>query len=319
MGINGECVSAGVRKCVSLLLLLCAVFVVGCQKAELYHDLAEEDANEILVLLTQNGIEAKKTREIRQNQVFWTIAMEPNKLAQARALVAQHNLPRHRPPGLEELYSKSGSLVQGSEEKKARFLLGLKGEIVKFLYRDPDVVSADVVLNVPSQEDLPLSAQKPQRPTASVVLKIRPTEQAMANLTEAKVQRLVANAIENLDPRDVAVIITYTAPPPQGVLPGQSILLPSDIAKQGPKGAGEPGKGPLVTIGGLEVSTASSGRLKVYFGIFLGLLALLSLGLIVSIAQAVRSRRALGGTSAEGGPAIEGKVIGEAPRLGPGL
>ena len=74
-------------------------------------------------------------------------------------------------------------------------------------------------------------------------------------------------------------------------------------------------------VAGVEVSPGSSGRLKLYFGLFLGLLALLSLGLVATIMQAVRLRREMEKKGpVEAGPALPpGRVGGEAPRLGPGM
>lgn len=300
-----------IKRCCGWLCV--ALLCLACQKSELYHDLNEEDANEIMVLLMQNDITAKKVKEVRQNQVSWTIQVEPAKIATARSLLVEHNLPRRREAGLTGVYSKQG-LIPTPDEQKARYLMALKGEIINSLESIPDVASAEVVLNIPSQETF-TSTQEQQRPTASVVVKVRPTEQAMANLTEAKIQRFVANAVEKLDPRDVAVIITYTAQPAQGVMPGQTLVLPSDVTKPVAKTPEGP-KGPTVTVAGVEVSATSSRRLKVYFGLFLGLLALLSLGLVGTILQAVRLRRGAGGV--EGAPALTGKGAGDTPQLGPG-
>ncbi|MBI4365565.1 MAG: hypothetical protein HY543_01980 [Deltaproteobacteria bacterium] len=299
-----------------LLLFLCLGLVLACEKAELYHELTEDDANEILVVLTQNGIESKKVKEIRQNQISWTIEVEPEKLPEARQLLVEHNLPRKREPAMKDIYSKD-VLIPTPDQQKAKFLVSLKGDIINALRSIPDVVSADVVLNVPSPEEF-TSSQEATRPTASVVVKVRPTEQAMANITEPKVQRFVANAVEKMDPRDVTVIVTYTAPPPQGVMPGQTLVLPSQVAqgKPEPRQSSAPTASGHVSVAGVEVSLQSSARLKLYLGLFLGLIALLSAGLVATILQAMRLRRSA--TGREALPAIPGQVAGEAPRLGPG-
>ncbi|MBI2346573.1 MAG: hypothetical protein HYV03_06800 [Deltaproteobacteria bacterium] len=297
--------------------ILCMVgwLAVACHGTELYHDLTEEDANEILVLLTQNRIEAKKVKEVRQNQVTWTIEVDPKKIGDARSLLVEHNLPRRREAGLTGVYSKQG-LIPTPDEQKARFLLALKGEIINSLESIPDVASAEVILNMPTAEEF-ASDKEESRPTASIVLKVRPTEQAMANLTEGKVQRFVANAVEKLDPRDVAVIITYTQVPSQGVMPGTTLVLPSDVTKPAAK-ATPPETGETVSIAGVSVRADSARRLKIYLGLFLGLLAVLALGLVATILQAVRLRRAGEGRTVEGAPALPPKGVPEAPRLGPG-
>lgn len=306
------------RGCQWMLAMMLSFLLVAtaCQRAELYHDLNEEDANEMLVLLMQHHIEAKKVRETKQNQVSWTIQVEPAKIGEARELLVQQNLPRHREPGMKDVYSKQG-LIPTPDEQKARYLMALKGEIINSLETIPDVVTTDVVLNVPSPEEF-TSDKEVQRPTASVVIKVRPTEQAMANLTEAKIQRFVANAVEKLDPRDVAVIITYTSPQPQGVMPGQALVLPSSVIKQ-PTKTPEGSKEPMVSVAGIEVSAHTSRRLKVYLVLFLMILATLSLGLVATILQAVRMRREQKAKGPERGAALPaGTAPGQPPRLGPG-
>ncbi|MBI2343179.1 MAG: hypothetical protein HYV02_02400 [Deltaproteobacteria bacterium] len=298
------------RWCWSLcLLLLC----VGCEKKDLYSDLEQNDANEILVLLTQHGIQATLAKEVRQNQTSYNVRVDDDDMDQARGLLQEHNLPRSKRPGLHDIFQEPG-FIPTPQEQRARFLLAIEGEVVNALQKIPDVVDADVNVTLPSQEEFG-SEQTPERPTASVVLKVRPTEQAVATLTEAKIQRFVANSVEKLDPRDVTVILTYTGEPAGGILPGQSLILPSiPSSKKGEKPAIGSGAaaGETVTVVGLSIRPESAGRLKLYIGIFLGLLAILSLGLVVMVVQASRMRQGRD----ESPPALEGGEL--PPQLGAG-
>ncbi|MBI4237071.1 MAG: hypothetical protein HY696_01475 [Deltaproteobacteria bacterium] len=280
---------------VSLLLLLMLALLIGCQRVEVYGELDQAEAHEILVLLNHSGLAAKLVKETRQNETFYGVTVDSDDLDQARALLTEHNLPRKKKQGLADVFQQPG-FIPTPQEQKARFLLALKGEIETALEKVPDVVETHVVLNIPSQEDFASDAE-PQKPSASVVLKVRPTEQSTATLTEEKIQRFVANAVEKLDPRDVSVILTYTGAPSGGILPGQSLILPP--AAQGgaagttaatKSGSGAAADADTTTIAGMTMNSASVGRLKLYLGIFLALLAGLALGLIVMVVQASRMR-----------------------------
>lgn len=269
------------------------LLLVSCAKTELYHNLTEDEVNEILVVLQENNIAAFKKKEIVQNEVTWTISVESVDLSKARAILVERNLPRRKQPGIEDIYKDKG-LIATADEQKARFIIGMRGNIINALRKNPDVVDADVVINVPDKEEFGNSdVTQKKRPSASLVIKVRPTPEAQATLTEAKLQRVVASAISELDPRDVTVIMSYVGGLPAGSLPGQA---PPVITAGSPTSspAVTPSvtkSGPTVTVAGVEVSTASSGRLKLYLSVFLGLLALLSIALIITVIHTNRVRQ----------------------------
>lgn len=304
----------------SIVAIIVLVAFVSCGGIALYQNLQEEDANEMLVLLNENNIKANKKKEVRQNETFYSVVVGDKDLSRARELLMQHNLPRRRELGLTGVYKDKG-LIPTPDEQKARYLLALKGEIINSLERIPDVVDADVVLNVPTKNEFASAEEKAkQRPTASVIIKLKPSETGEPSLTEAKVQEFVANSIEGLSPRDVTVVLSYIPVSGQTIRPGQVMTLP-------PKGGEVPGSQVVAPVMdrelvGLRLDAASKERLKIYLLVFFLLLMILSAGLIISIVQGSRMRRKL--AEMEGGqagkyPAVEGKVMDEGPpRLGGG-
>lgn len=275
------------------LAIVLALFCAACGEVEVYGDLSQADANEMVVLLAQSGLAAQLTKITKQNETKYGVQVPKAEIDRARAILQQNNLPKQKKPGLAEIYKSSGP-IPSAQEQRARYILALKGEIVNALEQKiPDVIEADVLLNIPTEEPLSIDAV-PQKPSASVVLKVRPTEQALATLTEEKIQRFVANAVSKLDPRDVSVIVTYVGSPPGAILPGQGVILPQasntptkpNAAMVNARGAEEE----TVSIAGIQVNAESAGRLKLYLGLFLGLLAALSLGLIVMVIQSSRLR-----------------------------
>jgi type III secretion system YscJ/HrcJ family lipoprotein len=293
-------------------VLFAGLLAAACGKVPLYQDLSEEDTNEILVLLSENGIKAAKEKEVRQNEVFWKVIVGNRDLNKARSLLMQHNLPRRRELGLTGVYKEKG-LIPTPDEQKARYILAMKGEIINSLERIPSVVDADVVLNIPSKDEFASAEEKAQmRPTASVIVKLKPPEPGEQPLTEAKFQQFVANSVEGLNPRDVAVILTYIPSAGTTLRPGEvRTLLPRTGEVQVPPAA-EMEK----EIVGLRMDEASKERLKIYLLVFFLLLIVLSGGLVISIVQGSRMRRKLAEMRTGGPgnyPSIEGQVVEKGP------
>lgn len=295
-----------------LMLLL----LVSCSKIELIHNLSEDDVNEILVVLQENNIPATKKKEIVQNEVTWTVAVDAKDLPKARAILVERNLPKHKVPDISDVYGKD-TLIETAGQAKAKFIIGMRGNLINALRKNPDVIDADVIINMPDKDEFGTTdlTQK-KRPTASLVIKIRPTAEAQATLTEAKLQKVVASAIPELDPRDVTVIISYVGGIPASGLPGQAppvvtaggattpLITPSRPAN-------------TVTVAGVEVSPESSNRLKIYLGVFLGLLALLSIALVVTVIHTHRVRQ----ESRTPSGTVDGQLMGppdDQRRIGPG-
>ena len=296
------------------ILLAILLATTACKKVELYHDLTEADANDMLVILQQNDIGAEKVKEVRQNEVYWTVQVDPKKLSVARALLVEHNLPRKRELGLSGVYKEKG-LIPTPDEQKARFLLALKGEIINSLTRIPEVVEADVVLNVPSSDEFAAPGAKEKRPTASVVIMARPSQTGVESFTEAKIQQFVANSVENLNPRDVSVIITYVGAPKRGIMPGQSLILPSAVEQQKVQ---QPSNEPVTRIAGLEVVGQSKSKIKIYMAIFFVILAVLAVALVITVIRTSRMRSEMQSRGADNKKLVEGRIVDDQKRLGDG-
>jgi type III secretory pathway lipoprotein EscJ len=194
----------------------------------------------------------------------------------------------------------------------------MRGNLINALRKNPDVIDADVVINVPDKEEFGSSdAAQKKRPSASLVIKIRPTAEAQATLTEAKLQRVVASASPDLEPRDVTVIVSYVGGAPAGSLPGQALpVITAGGPVALPPGMTSPKSTSTVTVAGVEVAPDSSNRLKIYLGVFLALLALLSIALIITVIHTHRIRQEARTPSTT----VDGQLMGpdDNKRLGSG-
>lgn len=292
-------------KIVSVLLLCFMMFASGCKKMALYHNLNEEQANEIIVVLFENKIEADKEKEVIQNDTFWTVSVNEKDLPEARRLLLERQLPRVNEPGLSDIYKEKG-LIPTPDEQKARFIMAMKGEIINSLEKLPEVIDADVVLNTPTPEEFATDGTK--RPAASIIIKLKPVEGVTSDITEAKIQKYVANSIENLNPRDVTVIMSYIAVPDAGKTGESGLYLPGRETRTI---EGVPITD-TVKILGIAVDAKSAAKLKIYMFIFFALMLVMSAILIINFIRSSRLKNEyLALAEGTDRPLIEGEVEGE--------
>lgn len=258
-----------------LSLTVIAFLFTGCGRVGLHHELEEGEAEEILVVLQQNGIDAKKEKE-EGDKVAWTVTVTEGQLAQARQILIANNLPKKRAPGLKEVYQETRT-IPTPDEQKAQYLLSLKGEIINILHRLPGVIEADVVLNVPNDDRYTMLDPTKKRTTASVLIKTDNDPSVAQTVTEAEVQRFVARSVPNLDPNDVAVIISRVNVGSQkgniGVAAVSPVSPPLPGVSPAPTVSSET-SGDLVKIAGLKMAVESVKKFKLYMlGLLISLMA----------------------------------------------
>lgn len=296
----------------------------GCGEVALHHNLTESDADKILVLLDQNGIGATKEKEIDGQNVSWTIKVPQGDVAAARRLLVENNLPHRRELGLSGVYQEKG-LIPTPDEQKARFLLAMKGEIINALRAIPGVYDVGVVLNVPDTNDLKVGETSEARPSASVVLRIGRKELDQIQLNEEKVRRFVANAVPEMSPSDVIVIISSDAGPagddlkptlvtPPAVTHNGTAVQEQPLSPPSLAPASRSGGENLEEVAGIKVDSASMTRFRIYLVIILCVLILLSAALLFTLYRFGRVRRHGGAKRLR---AVSGREGGQ-ELLGPG-
>lgn len=177
---------------------------------ELQHDLAEDDANDIYVLLQRQGIEATKIREEGGNEPRYIIAVPKADVADAAQLLREHSLPRPKADGLA-IFKKSKGMIPTQTEERSMFIEALGGEVSNALNRIPGVLEARTIVMIPEVNDLTQPEKKPL-PSASVFLKYRSAD-GKSPISELDVQEFVAKAVPELKREAVKVLLTPAAPP----------------------------------------------------------------------------------------------------------
>lgn len=200
----------------ALLMLALSLPLCGCLSSELQTGLTEPEAQEIVVMLKQNGIEAYPVRAAagaadHNAAPAWTVRVKggDRNLMVAWQVLQENGLPRQRVKGLEEVFSSTGMIPTAGEEK-ARLLLALSGEISRMLKAVSGVVDARVQVVLPENSPL-LDRSQWSPPTASVLVKYRGSQRP---LSDDEVRRLVSRGVEGLQPDNVAVVYKKVTPAP---------------------------------------------------------------------------------------------------------
>ncbi|HWR50350.1 MAG TPA: hypothetical protein VN428_04545 [Bryobacteraceae bacterium] len=201
----------------ALLVLALSVAMCGCLSSELQTGLTEPEAQEIIVLLKQNGIAAYPVRAAAAGADHnaapaWTVRVKggDRNVVAAWQVLQENGLPRQRVKGLEEVFS-GGGMIPTAGEEKARLLLALSGEMSRMLKAVSGVVDARVQVVLPENSPL-LDRSQWSPPTASVLVKYRGGQPP---LSEDEVKRLVSRGIEGLQPDNVAIVYKKVPAAPQ--------------------------------------------------------------------------------------------------------
>jgi type III secretion protein J len=175
----------------------CAL-VLSCERADVYSDLSERQANEIVAALQTAGVEASK---VEGEPERWTIRVAQEDFIEAVRLLEAQGLPREDFTSLGEIFEKR-SFVSSPLEERARYVYGLSQELSETISSIDGVITARVHLAAPEQE--PLSDEtKPA--SASVFIKHRPGVDLSAEVAQLKA--LVVNSVEGLSYDNVTVAL----------------------------------------------------------------------------------------------------------------
>ena len=191
------------RQCLAGVLL--AFALVACSGQELYRDIDEREANEMISVLTRAGIES--TKSPGEKGVF-TVHVAESDFPQAVEVLRQNGLPREKFESLGDVFKKEG-FTSNNTADRARLVYGLSQELSQTISAFDGVIEARVHLALPETD--PMSGIGAP-PSASVFVKYREGMDLPAQT--AAIKSLVTNSIEGLDYEKVSVAMTESKPLP---------------------------------------------------------------------------------------------------------
>ena len=187
--------------------LLCWIGLVaalcGCSQQELYSQLGERQANEMVAVLRDANIAAQKSA--RENNQF-ALSTSSSDFSRAVGVLHEAGYPHNDFDTLGQVFKKEG-FVSSPLEERARFIHALSQEMANTLNSIDGVVLARVHLAVPEKDPL---ADKPRAASASVFIKHRPGVDLSARVGHIKA--LVVNAVDGL-PYDNVTVVLFPAEP----------------------------------------------------------------------------------------------------------
>lgn len=234
--------------------LLALALLAGC-KTELYSDLTEREANQIVAALSEIGIPADK----RASNDGMSVRVVDSRFAEAVQLLTARGLPAQDYQSFGDVFKKEG-IVSSPIEERARYIYALSQELSRTIAEIDGVLSARIHVVLPETDMLGRDF-KPS--SASIFIRYAP-DAAVSEFT-AQIKLLVANSIEGLIYDNVTVV---TVP-----------AVPREVAQS---------EGPVLeNVAGVWVHPNSVDRL---YGIVAGMgaVVLLALGLAGTVLMARR-------------------------------
>lgn len=192
------------------LFVLLTGMLTSCESRRIIvNGLDEKEANEILVFLSNKGIDAHKVQAATEGSgggkaVLWNISVESSQGNEAMALLNQVGLPRRRGQNLLGIFSNVGLVPSGMQEK-IRYQAGLAEQIASTIRKIDGVLDADVQISFPDEDPLNPGASK-QKITASVYVKHSGVLDDPNTHLVTRIKRLVAGSVNGLDYDHVTVI-----------------------------------------------------------------------------------------------------------------
>lgn len=178
-----------------VLALLALLTLSGCN-VELFSNLSEQEANQVIAVLINAGIDVEKTA----TRDGITVMVEKGRFAEAVDILDRQGLPSVRYESIGDVFEKSG-IVSSPTEERARYVYALSQELGNTVAEIDGVLSARVHVVLPETDIL----GRQFKPSSASVF-VRHIDGVPVEQFTPHIKMLVANSIEGLVYDNVSVI-----------------------------------------------------------------------------------------------------------------
>ena len=183
------------------LISMAALFLAGC-KSELYSNLSEPEANQMMAILMANSIDTDKAA----GKDGFTLSVDQSKMLRAIAVLKDAGYPKSSHASIATVFQQSG-IMSSPFEERVRYIYALGQEVAETLSHIDGVVTARMNIVLPKRPEL----GQPVRPSsAAVFIKYQPGVDL--DYFVPQIKRLVSSSIEGLDYSAVTVVLDQSSP-----------------------------------------------------------------------------------------------------------
>ncbi len=188
-------------RALKLCVLLTCLALAAC-KVDLYSNLSEVEANQMLAVLMSSGIVAEKAHVGEGFQV----RVEDRDMVQAIAVLTAKGFPKNTRDSIGTVFQKSG-IISSPFEERVRYIYALGEEVAQTLSEIDGVVTARVHVVLPEEPQL----GEPVVPSSAAVF-IKHEANVDLEFLVPQIRRLVSSSIKGLQYNAVTVVLTEASP-----------------------------------------------------------------------------------------------------------
>ncbi len=190
------------RGAARLAIIIMGGMTVASCKSDLYTNLDQRHANQIVATLRQHGIPADRSAGKGDRL---SVLVEESRFAEAVAVLNDNGLPKQEFATLGEVFKKDG-LVSSPVQERAQMIFALSQELSRTVSEIDGVLSARVHLVLPENDPL-----RQQLVPSSASVFIRHHASVPMNDFVPQIKMLVANGVAGLSYDKVSVILVPVA------------------------------------------------------------------------------------------------------------
>jgi len=179
----------------SLTLCLLLTLLSGCGQSPVADDLAQREANKIVAVLGEHGIEAT-TEKGRGSKGRYSVVVGSGDFGAAVALLTKYNLPAEQGASFEELMAPSGILPASADVENLRMDRAIASEVEHLLLGFEGVSAVSAVVR---SHSIPRGAS----PSVSIV-----AQTSAKTLDQERIREVVMKAVPGTQRDGISLTLT---------------------------------------------------------------------------------------------------------------